>query len=143
MTPQNDIARIHFSYLASVLLLVLAIAGCSTNPFTAAQTTEQTAYAIERSYNIVLLGALDLINSPVVSDSTKARIRKVEAKTTPTIDALSRAASAYTVAKAEISQGNGSKEQLAIVAANLENWIKQAEIAIVSLANIVDKGDSP
>jgi len=138
-----NMTKIHFSYLFSVILLAILLAGGAENPFKTAKTPEQKAYVIERSYNIVLLGALDLINNPIISDSIKAGIRSVEKRTTPVIDDLAKAASAYTVAKSALDQGQGNEERLTIVAANIEKWITQAEAAIVSLANIVDKGDSP
>jgi len=127
---------------SSVLLFItmLALAGCqSINPMSIAETPAQKAYALERSYNIVLAGALDLVNDPAVPAGVKSNIRSVERRTTPIVDNLSQAFADYTVARAALSSGTGSQERIEVIAANLEGWIKQAERAIVELANAVDR----
>lgn len=127
---------------SSMLLIItwLALAGCqSINPMSIAETPAQKAYALERSYNIVLAGALDLVNDPAVSAGIKSNIRSIERRTTPVVDNLSEAFADYVVAKSALASGTGSEERIEIVAANLENWIRQAERAIVELANAVDR----
>lgn len=130
-----------YSYRSSMLLLItwLFLAGCqSANPIAVAETPAQKAYAIERTYNIVLAGALDLVNDPAVSSGIKSNIRSIEKRTTPIVTELSEAFTAYTVAKAQFDAGQSSQDRLAIVAQNLANWITQAERALIELAAAVN-----
>ena len=124
-----------------MLLLItwLLVAGCqSANPIAVAETPSQKAYAIERTYNIVLAGALDLVNDPAVSSGIKSNIRSIEKRSTPIVNELAEAFTAYTVAKAQWDAGLTTQDHLAIVAQNLDNWIKQAESALVELAAAVN-----
>ncbi len=123
-----------------LLFVFVALAGCSTNPFKYTDTPAQKAYAIERAYNIVLEGALDVVSSPATSASIKSSIRRVEAQTTPVIDSLANAFAQYEVVRAQLAQGESSDEKLAIAAAELDNWVRQAERALAQLANAIGKG---
>lgn len=122
-----------------LLLVTFVTAGCaSKNPLAVAETPAQKAYAVERTYNILLEGALDLINDVAVNDSIKRNIRNVERRTTPIIDSLSQAFVDYTVARAKFDLGETTEEQLQIVAGNLDQWIRQAERALIDLAAAID-----
>ena len=130
-----------YSYRSSMLLLItwLMLAGCqSANPIAVAETPGQKAYAIERTYNIVLAGALDLVNDPAVSQRIKSNIRSIEKRTTPIVNQLSETFTAYTVARAQFAAGQSNQERLAVVARNLDNWIIQAERALIELAAAVN-----
>lgn len=129
------------SWRSSMLLIItwLALAGCaSLNPIAVAETPAQKAYAVERTYNIVLEGALDLVNDPAVSSGIKSNIRSIERRTTPVIDSLSQAFTDYMVARAQLDLGETTEDRVAILAANLESWIRNAERALVELAAAVD-----
>lgn len=129
------------NWRSSMLLMItaLAVMGCAgTNPIAVAETPAQKAYAIERSYNVVLEGALDLVNDPQVPESLKEGIRATERRTTPVIDGLAQAAKNFILAQAEISAGESSADRMVIVSENLEMWIRQAEDALVQLARAVD-----
>lgn len=130
-----------YSYRSSMLLLItwLMLAGCQTaNPIAVAETPAQKAYAIERTYNIVLAGALDLVNDPAVSPGIKSNIRSIEARTTPIVNQLSEAFTAYTVARALFDAGQSTQDRLAAVALNLSNWIDKGQGALVELAAAVN-----
>jgi hypothetical protein len=130
-----------YSYRSSMLLIItwLMLTGCAaSNPIAVAETPAQKAYAIERTYNIVLAGALDLVNDPAVSQGIKSNIRSVEKRTTPIVSELSEAFTAYTVARAKFDAGQTTQDHLATVAQNLANWITQAERALIELAAAVN-----
>ncbi len=122
-----------------LLITWLMLAGCqSANPIAVAETPPQKAYALERSYNIVLAGALDLVSDPAVSPGIKSNIRSIEKRTTPIVDGLSQAFADYTVARAQFETGQSTEDRLNIVARNLDSWIKQAERALIELAAAVN-----
>lgn len=130
-----------YSYRSSMLLIItwLMLTGCAaSNPIAVAESPAQKAYAIERTYNIVLAGALDLVNDPAVSQGIKSNIRSVEKRTTPIVNQLSEAFTAYTVARAQFDAGQSTQERLAVVARNLADWITQAERALIELAAAVN-----
>ena len=124
----------------SLLFLCVTLMACGANPFKYTETPAQKAYAIERAYNIVLEGALDIVRSPAVEEWTKSCIRRVEAQTTPVINELSDAFADYEIVRAQLSQGESSDEKLTIAAANLEDWVRRAEAALSQLATAVGRG---
>ncbi len=124
----------------SLLFLCVTLMACGANPFKYTETPAQKAYAIERAYNIVLEGALDIVSSPASSPWLKSSIRLVERQTTPVIDSLSNALAEYEIVRAQLSQGESSDEKLTIAAANLEDWVGQAEAALSQLATAVGRG---
>jgi hypothetical protein len=139
-----DVKRIYknlevFRSYMLLFITMLVISSCAaSNPIAVAETPGQKAYAIERTYNIVLAGALDLVNDPAVSQGIKSNIRSVEKRTTPIVSELSEAFTAYTVARAQFDAGQSTQERLAVVARNLDNWITQAERALIELAAAVN-----
>ncbi len=124
-----------------VLITMLALAGCATgNPIAIAETPAQKAYAIERSYNIILAGAVELAQDSSTPASLKRAIGRVETRTTPLVDSLSAAVTDYIVARAQFSQGMTTQQKLDVFSRNLENWINQAERALTDLAAAIDGG---
>lgn len=122
-----------------LMIAALAMIGCAgTNPMAVAETPLQKAYALERSYNIVLEGALDLVNDSAVPESIKEGVRATERRTTPIVDDLSEAFANYVLARAQFDAGESTQERLDIVSANLDSWIRQAESALVDLARALN-----
>lgn len=121
--------------LIVALVALCAIAGCASNPIAIAETPLQTAYAIEGSYNIVLEHAVELAES---NQGVREAVLRVEARTTPIVDSLSTAIADYVTARSALALGEGDEARLAVVAANLETWIAQAQRALVDLAAAVD-----
>lgn len=126
------IRKIPFSsLLVAGVLAALALVGCASNPIAEAETPMQTAYAIERSYNIVLENAIDLVEA---NPQLRDRLLTIEARTTPIIDTLSQAITDYVEARAQFALGETTEERIAAVGANLDGWILQAQRALVDLA---------
>ncbi len=123
-----------------LLYLCLVFAACATNPFAYADTAAQKAYAYGRAYNITLESALAIVTSPATPEHVKAGIRAVERQTTPVIDALDDALTDYEIVRAQFAQGMNTSERLTIVANNLENWTRRAELALAQLSSAIGKG---
>lgn len=121
--------------LIVALVALCALAGCSSNPVAIAETPLQTAYAIEASYNIVLEHAVELAEA---NQGVREAVLRVEARTTPIIDSLGAAIVDYVTAKSAFALGESTEARIAVVAANLESWIGQAQRALVDLAAAVD-----
>lgn len=123
------------------LITVLAVAGCATgNPISIAETPSQKGYAIEKSYNIILEGAVDLVADSSTPNSVKMAIGRAEAAATPVIDSLSQSLADYVVARAQFEAGMSTEAKLDAVSRNLAGWITQAERALLSLATAIDGG---
>lgn len=126
---------------AHAVLLLFAmslLAGCQgLNPFAAADTLEQRAFAVEASYNIALQSAVDLVNDPAVPSSAKSRILTIEEQSTVVVESLAAATDEYIAAKALFEADRTSEERVTIVANNLERWIASAESAIARLSGVV------
>jgi hypothetical protein len=114
-------------------VLFVFLAGCANGFFSVAETPAQKAYGIERSYNIVLEDALEIASASSTSANVRESIQRAEATSTPVIDSLSDALAAYEVERAKVDTGVSTAELLAVVAANLENWIAEAQRALISL----------
>ncbi len=128
------------------LLLIVAmtmIAGCQgLNPFAAAETIEQQAFAVEASYNIALQTAVDLVADPAVPQSAKDRILATEKQASEVVETLADATDEYLRARALFEAGMSNEQKLTLVANNLEQWILRAESAIGRLSTVIkDVGD--
>ncbi len=120
---------------AAILIVAACAVGCASNPISVAETPLQKAYAIEASYNIVLEQAVEVARAqPALRD----RIQTIEARTTPIIDQLGERIVDYTVERAKLNAEQTTAERVAVVAANLEAWIGQAETALVDLAAVLE-----
>lgn len=126
-----------FSFAQAVVIACVAavMTACANNPLRVAETPLQKAYAIEASYNIVLEQAVNVATS---QPDLRQRIQQVEARTTPTIDQLGQLMVAYTVERAKVAAGESTEARLTIVAGNLENWITQAERALIDLSAVLE-----
>ena len=130
-----------FRTLWLTVITVLAIAGCTTgNPISIAETPSQKAYAIERSYNVLLETAVALASDSATPNSLKRALGRAERAATPVIDSLSDAVTDYVVARANFTQGMTTDAKLDVVSRNLDGWITQAERALTSLARAIDGG---
>lgn len=121
-----------------MVAIAMMIACASINPFAAAETLEQRAYAAESAYNIVLQSALDLVTDPNVPASVKSKILEAEATATPVIEGLSQAVSDLLAAKAALAAGTTTEGKVLLIAQFLETWIRQAESAIAAMARIIN-----
>ena len=115
---------------ALMVCAFLVLTGCANGLFVG-ETPAQRAYELEAAYNIVLESALDIAEA---QPNLRAGILNAEAAATPVIEGLSEAFADYEVARAAFASGETTAEQLAIVAANLDGWISQAQAALVALS---------
>jgi hypothetical protein len=114
-------------------LLLAFVTGCANGFLSVAETPAQKGYAIERAYNIVLEDALQIASAPTTSASIRDSIQNAEARTTPVIDSLSDSLVLYEVERAKVAAGQGTAERLTVIATNLENWVAQAQTALITL----------
>jgi len=121
------------------LLMALTLSGCGiTDVFEAAETPEQKYVAVSGTYEIILETADELVHNPSTPLEVVQAIDDTQKRTTPVFDALDQAFLDYMVAKAELEAGETTEERLAILAANLGNYIDQAMRAYRDLAAAVD-----
>lgn len=123
-----------YAGITLVVLLVLFIAGCSSNPVAVAETPAQTAYAISASYNVVLEAAASIVEDTAAPIDLRRGVQAAERQSTPVIEALEEAFADYQVARAEFAAGETTAERLDVATRNLEAWLTQAERALVDLS---------
>lgn len=120
-----------------VAALLLA-SGCALNPFSSAKTLEQKSYALYGSFVIFEEQAAELIQSPSVPNSVKAKIKAADAVAKPAADQLKVAADSLIAAKRELDAGATTKDKVKIAAANLSTWYYDAAPKIKCLINVVE-----
>jgi hypothetical protein len=130
--------------VALLLLLILALSGCASSPIAMAETPAQKAYAIERSYNVLLEQGLELARTdPRIRDA----VQSVERRTTPLVDAMSNGLAAYEVARAEydaaVAAGSGGAPpavatRLTVALGQLNGWIVQAQSGLLDLSRALN-----
>ena len=126
--------------LTLVVAVMLSLFACATtNPFLVAETPEQTVYALERTYNIVLESALVVVQDPRVPERVKREIRHAEEMATPILDEMDAVFAEYVLVKLAVDAGRTPAESLAIVAENLDAWIERAQAALLQLSATVDQ----
>src|SRR5690606_5619380 len=122
-----------------VLLTAALVSACGVfQPYEAAETTEQRAYAVSKSYNVLLESARDIVVNEALPADLRRAVQAVEARTTPVIDELDKAVVAYTVERAKFAQAKTTAEKLDVVSLNLERWLMKAEEALADLAVAVE-----
>jgi len=114
------------------MIAAAAVSACVLDPFKAAETPAQRGYAIEASYNILLEDALEIASAPTTTAAVREAIQRAEAQATPVIDSLSDALAAYEVERAKFDGGLSTAERMTLVAANLDQWVSNAKLTLVS-----------
>ena len=59
-------------------------------------------------------------------------IQQAEAQATPVINSLSDALAAYEVERAKFEGGLSNQERMTLVAQNLDRWVSNAKLTLVS-----------
>lgn len=123
-------------YLTVFALLVLA--GCSiTSPYKAAETTEQKAYAVAASYNVVLESARDIVVDTTVNNDVRRAVQRATQRTTPVMSSLEDAVALYTAERVKFESGQSTQDKLNVVADNLALWLVQGEQALIDLVTAI------
>jgi len=120
----------------SILLAVLALAACASNPTSVATDAEQKAFAAYGTFVVFEEAGAKLVSDPTVSATVKSAIVAADAKAKPTADALLKAAQDYIAAQATVKAG-GSQNVLTTASANLATWTLQAENDVTALVSAV------
>jgi hypothetical protein len=117
---------------AFLALLLLALAGCQTNPVSEAKSPEQRAYAIAGTYAISQSRVLDILAQPQTSDALKSALKQADATASPVVLQLIDATKLYANVKAELA-GTEGDARLETAAANLETWLTRAKPLVDNL----------
>lgn len=143
---------------ALVLALALAAApACAAfhlgetkfeNPAAVANTLDQRAYALLRTYAAVIEQATDIVRDPATPLALTQALARAERVATPAVEAMQIAVTAYIRAQADfesVSQTDDSGLQrtnaaLAIAARRLSDAISAAQAPIAELEGIVRAG---
>ena len=94
--------------------VLAALPACSSlgvrteNPFVAAKTIDQEAYALIGTYAATLEEATDIVRDPSTPASVKKALAKAEAVATPLVETVEIATVAYLKAKADTASLTGA-----------------------------------
>lgn len=123
--------------ILSSFLIALALVGCSVNPLKTAVTPSQKAFAVYGTFVAYEEQGAVIVQNATVPDSVKAAIRAADAKAKPAADSLLSAAREVIAVQSEIAAGTSTSDKLAIVNANLSQWIKDATPIVDNLVAAV------
>ena len=119
--------------------LALAIALAATpacaslelpNPFAAARSADQHAYALLQTYASLVEEAADIVRDPATPAAARRAIGQAERTATPTIEALAAALDAYNIAR------NAGDAEAARV--RLQQARAEAEAPVAALASLIN-----
>lgn len=116
------------------------IPGCSVNPVTAAQDTEQRAYAIYGTFVIVEEQGANIISSAKVPTAVVSAIKAADARAKPSADALLQAVRDYDAARHDLKTGTNTQADFEVAAAHLQQWVIQAQTDVSALVSAVKQG---
>ena len=122
-----------FPQFTALLVLATLAAACADNPLRVAETLEQKAYAIERSYNVILEDALVVAKDPATNTTVRRAIQSASERATPVVDSLADAAADAAIERAKLNVGQSTLEKVNVVASNLRDWIDRAQAAMLTL----------
>lgn len=124
---------------AFVLLAVLTLAACASNPFSVAKTTEQKAYASYGTFVVMEQQGAKLIEDATVPVAVKRAIQRADAKAKPAADQLKLAVDQYLSIQRDLSASPDKKQE---AAANLSKWYTNAKPTVECLLKVVSGGDT-
>lgn len=129
-TPRN---------IALLCAAVLVTACGSLNPFSAARTLEQRAYAAYGSFVVFEEQGAKLIQSPEVPASVKRSIQQADRVAKPAADQLKAAADSLLTAKRQLEYGVTTEDKVRIAAESLATWYADAAPKIRCLIAAVEE----
>lgn len=109
------------------------------NPFAAAQSVDQQAYALLATYAAALEEATDVVRDPATPPSVRQALGQAERAATPAVETLQIAARAYVRAKADLASRNDQTtiSALTIAANRLSEAIAAAQAPVSQLQTLV------
>lgn len=124
---------------AFVLIALLTLAACASNPFSVAKSTEQKAYATYGTFVVMEQQGAALIGDATVPAAVKRAIQRADAKAKPTADQLVVAVNQYLAIQRELAASPDKKKA---AADNLAKWYTQAKPTVECLVKVVSGGDT-
>lgn len=100
------------------------------NPFAAARSADQHAYALLQTYAALVEEAADIVRDPATPVAARRAIGQAERSATPAIEALASALAAYNTAR------NAGDAEAARV--RLDRARAEAEAPVAALASLID-----
>jgi hypothetical protein len=126
----NRIRRIGFVST----FVVAAFIACATMPMkAAAQMAEEKAYALQRSYIVVLNDALLVARNPQTQPNAVEAIKAAIAKAGPVVDEMDKAAVDVSLERAKFNAGQSTAKKLKAVETSLQDWIAKAEQQLLAV----------
>ena len=125
---------------ALIALFLSALAGCAVTPkdvVDAAQTPEQTAFALYGTFVVYEEQAAALVEDPRTPLEVRAKIKTADAIAKPLADNLLEAAMVYVDVKAKFEAAETTVDKLNVAAQNLNYWVGRAAPAIKALVATV------
>jgi len=128
-----------FRQFMTLVMMSLALSACANlNPLSVAQTPEQKYAAVKLGYDALLTPAVQLIQDESVPVAARRALQTTVAQSGEVYKSLNAAYVDYLVAKQTFT-GADKDQRLAVVAAQLDNWIKQLEQHTNSLATALKR----
>lgn len=132
-----------FAIASTFAVAVVSISGCQSEPVAAAQTLDQKAAALLGDYNIYAAAAVTIgSNTGVPAAARKALLDAVIASK-PIADSMDSALRLYRTAESALSAGTTTADKVAIVAANLTDWLNQLVPLVNSLESAAQAAETP
>lgn len=124
----------------AVVLSLFALTACGlTQPYEAAETPSQRAYAVSATFNVVLQSARDIVVDETLPASVRQVAQNAVLRTVPVVDELDKAVTAFVVERAKLVNAETTEEKMDVVSANLDHWLVLAEQALADLAAAIGK----
>jgi len=115
------------------------------NPFAAAQSLDQRAYALLHAYAAIVEEAADIVADPAAPIAFKRMLSQAERFATPAVEVLQTAVTAYLRARADFEAASGASQSaldraavaFAVASRRLNQAIEAAQGPIAELSGLV------
>lgn len=125
-----------------LLVIMFALQACAAyNPISAAETTEQRAFATYGTFVIVEEQAAKLVSSGDISDSAVRAIGRADAQAKPVADSLLDTTLEFIVIREEYESGGTGEAKFESAMNNLNSWVERARPLIANLISAVKGAD--
>ncbi len=133
--------RYRRAFLA-LALVAFTLPGCATisGPVEAAETVEQKAFAIYGTFVVFEEIAVGVVQNPQIPRDLRQAVQNADRTAKPVVDGLLDATLEAQTIRVQVEAGTNTVERLAIVTANLEDWIDRAIPVVSNLTRAVRTG---
>lgn len=129
---------------AFMAIVLLAVAGCASNPFKEAQGPNEQIWVVLKEYrNVLDTQVLPAMRDTRIPENVRRTLGDLNRQGTPAVIAAVKSYSEFAQAKAEVAAGLTTEDKLLIAAENLNSHVQDLHDIVVGFKGGLPKETRP